>query len=357
MKTTQAEPAGRQEWTPALIQRLWDESAEPDVSHPFLERNEIPASQYVKALDDWLVIPLYAGSKHPSNLLLIDPEGQTRFPPGCEIRQTYFVFGSAAAVKRTKTIYLADGWPNAWTVHQVTGSLVIGPAERSEFIPVAQLLRGWFPKARMVVCAVNERWSYFERGGWKIPNPAVDLARRVAERVNGRLVFPDFVDLDDRPTGFNDLRLQEGRRAVVASLDPKDDRALLARSRLRGHDVLDRVCFTVLPDAGDGGRNLGAVLTRVVRGLSARPDHPPEDHKAAIQVLRHAGLVVKGKHVFLSNRGSSLNALLEKRWPNRRWMSLVRELPGVRPTASAKYFNPNLISRATSIPVSLLQLW
>ncbi|MYA41495.1 MAG: hypothetical protein F4Z31_07070 [Gemmatimonadetes bacterium] len=355
MRTTRAKPAPQ--WTPASIQRLWDERAGPCDSHSFLERNEIPPSQYVKALDDWLVIPLYAGSKHPGNLLLIDPEGQARFLPGCEIRRSYFVFGSAAAVKRTNTIYLVDGWPNAWTIHKVTGSLVIGPAKRSEFIPVAQFFRRWFPEAKLVVCAVNERWSYFERGGWEIPNPAMNLATRVAERVNGRLAFPDFVDLGGKPTGFNDLRLREGPRAVAASLDPKDLRTLLARFRLQGHDVLDWVYEAELSGTVDIGRNLGDVLTRVVRGLSAQADRPPEGYKAAIQVLRHAGLLVKGKRVFLSNGGSSLNALLEKRWPNRRWMSLVRELPGVRPTAKAKYFNPNLISRATSIPVSLLQLW
>lgn len=310
----------------------------------------------MRVLNDWLVIRLYAESQHLANLVFIDPGGRAGFLRGCRTECTYSVFGSAASVKRTNTIYLVDGWPNAWTIHEVTGSLVIAPAKRTEFIPVAQLFRRWFPKARLVVCAVNERWSYFERGGWTIPNPAVDLATRVVERVNGRLAFPDFVDLSGRPTGFNDLRLREGLRAVVASLDPKDPRALLARFRLQGHDVLERVCFTELPDAGDVGRDVGAVLTRVVRGLSA-PDRPPEGHRTAIQVLRHAGLVVKGKRVLLSNRGSSLNVLLEKRWPKRRWMSLIRELPGTRPTASAKYFNPDLTSRATSIPVSLLAPW
>ena len=339
--------------TTTQVQKLWDD-LEPCDSHPFLERNGIPATRSVRVYRDWLVIRLYAGTRQPSNLMHIDPEGNAEFLSGCETKGTYSVFGLADAVARTKTIYICDGWVNAWTVHEITGSLVISPAMQSELPSVAELFRGWFPKAKLVVCAINDRWSYFERNGWMEPNLAVTWASRAAKRVKGIVRIPDFVDLEGRPTGFNDLRLQEGSRAVWVSLDPRIPP--IGQTRLKGHHVLDRVGRTELPDACELGRYVGPVVMRVVRGLWDRAERLPEDVETAIQRLRSVGLLVEKERVLLSNHGSSLHAGWDKRWPNRNWRSLIRELPGVRPTPP-KYFNPNLTSRATSVPVNLLKHW
>ncbi len=340
--------------TPAGAAALW-RNARPCVSHPFLDENRIRPFTGVRVHESSLVIPLYAPkSKGIANLMLIDAKGRiSHLIPWREAGVTFFVFGKTADLKRTNTIYICDGWANGWTIHDASGSVVVGPSWRSDLFEVAEWCRRRYPKARLVICANNERWTYVDRFVHLVRNLGLDWAQSAAKRVGGSLAIPDFADLEGKPTGFNDLRLREGSEAVLRGLNPENAR--YARTRAEAHDVIDRVCSARLPGPDGASLAVGAVIGQVVRGRSAKSRRESKAVKAAMRLLGTAGLKVEDEHVLLSNKEGWLHEHLGKRWPDRRWLSLLRELPDVEPTGPM-YFAPGLTSRATSVPLCLFSL-
>lgn len=339
------------ERTPAA---LW-QNARPCVSHPFLDENRIKAPRNVRIHESSLVIPLYSLKGGIGNLMLIDAKGRVsyRIKWALEAEVTFFVFGKTADLARTKTLYICDGWANGWTIHDASGSVVVGPSWTSDLFEVAEWCRRRYPKAHLVICANNERWTYVDRFGHLVRNLGLDWAQSAAKRVGGSLAIPDFADLEGKPTGFNDLRLREGSEAVARRLKPGSAR--YARTRAEAHDVIDRVCSARLPGPDGASLAVGAVIGQVVRGRSAKSGDKSKAVKAAMRLLGTAGLRVVGEHVLLSNKEGWLHERLSMRWPERRWKSLLRELPDVEP-ADPVYFARGLTSRATAVPLCLFTL-
>ncbi len=333
---------------------LW-RNAQPCVSHPFLKENRIRPFAGVRVHESSLVIPLYSPKfKGIANLMLIDAKGRvSRLISWFEAGVTYFAFGTKADLARTKTIYICEGWTNGWTIHDATGSVVIGPDCGSELITVAKSYRRGYPRAHMVICAINERWTYVNRPGGLVRNLGLDWAVAVANRVGGSLAVPDFADLKGKPTGFNDLRLREGSEAVLRWLKPGNARH--AQTRAEAHDVIERVCSARLPGPDGASLAVDAVVAQVVRGWSPESRRKSKAVKAAIRLLGTAGLKVEDGRVLLSNKECWLHERLGQWWPDRRWLSLLRELSDVRPT-KPKYFARGLTSRATSVPLCLFSL-
>lgn len=341
--------------TPADAVALW-QNARPCVSHPFLDENRIRPFAGVRVHESSLVIPLYSlKGDGIANAMLIDGEGGISYLiSGLEAEVTHFLFGTNADLKRTNTIYICEGWTNAWTIRDATGSVVIGPSPwSSDLLTVAKWFAGRYARASFVICADNERWSYFDRRGRLVRNLGLEWAKSAAKCVGGSLAIPDFVDLEGKPTGFNDLRLREGSEAVVRRLDPRNAR--YAQTRAEGHDVIDRVCSAKLPGPDGTSQTVDAVLVQVARGRSAKFRREAKAVKAAIRLLGTAGLKVEDGRVLLSNKECWLHERLGMRWPDRRWLSLLRELPDVEPTGP-KYFARNLTSRATAVPLCLFSL-
>ena len=343
----------KREWGPRQIKRIWTEEAKPCQNHPYLERMGISEPGNVRVVGDTLLVPMYAFGKGLVNIQLVQPDGHVDYVRNAQLRGASHPFGLTVS---DPTIYICEGWANAWTIHHATNSAVFAVFSRSELLTVATEVRRVHPSARIIVGALNDRWSYAERDGQKLPNAGVVAAFEGAERVGGQLVVPDFQDLDGRPAGFNDLRQREGRDSVIRWLDPRH--VAYATDRLEGHDVLETACRARIPDADTGGQpmRVGEVLCRVINGFSDTAESGSRDLLSASSLLRSVGLMVIGDSLLVANQGSWLHQRLENRWPDRQWMSLLRELPDARPTPP-KYFVGGLTSRATSVPLSLFPLW
>lgn len=332
------------------IKRLLDEETQPCTSHPYLEKNGIADPGDLRVLGDALVIPMRTMRDRCVNFQLIDPAGRMSYVKGAELKGTFSLFASRPKVKRNEKIYICEGWANGWTIHDATNSVVVAVFERDQLPTVASEIRRRYPGLRIVVAAVNERWSYVQHGGRTRANPGLIAARAASERTRReRLAIPDFEDLDGRPTSFNGLRLREGREAVVRWLNAE---SVLARCYLEGHDVLANITWARFPESAELGglMHVGAVIGEVADGSTdTRASRTPK------RLLGSIGLKVDGDALLVANRGGWLHSLLENRWPKRRWMSLLRELPDTRATGP-KYFPRGEISRATFVPLSLLWL-
>lgn len=338
---------------PAIV-KLWSEEARPCTSHPFLDRMGIDKPGDVRVVGDTLLIPMWAFGKGLVNLQRIQPDGRISHMPNAPLRGTVFPFGSDTP-GQPDTIYLCEGWPNGWTIHNQTRVVVFAVFRRSDLVAVATQIRRMNPTELIVVAATNDRWCYHTDGEWQIPSPGVMSAIKVQDHVEGvKLAIPDFSDLDGRPTGFNDLRQREGPEAVLRWLDP--DTMPHARTEPEGHDILDRICsarvvehpYTRQPTSvGELLRLVGGSDEGVCRRNVAFDD--------TVRLLRDCGLRVENGSVLLANGSPWLRDRLATRWPDGEWRPTLRELDEVE-GGPVKYFGPDVISRTTVVPFAVFPL-
>lgn len=100
------------------------------------------------------------------------------------------------------TIALVEGYATGASIRDITGWCVLVCFDRANLSTVAEIIRPNAQGQRIVVCADNDQ---FTDG-----NPGVTDAKRAAAAVMGEVRVPEFVDLDGKPTDWNDLHQREG---------------------------------------------------------------------------------------------------------------------------------------------------
>ena len=210
------------------------------LAHPCLKGKEIEGCERLRIsvkteLDGWtlptgvLLVPMLVDKK-PVNLQRIREDGQKRYWPKAPASGASLIIGGKYfREETTKTIYVCEGWATAWTVSEATKSPCMVAFSKDGLLPVAKKVRERFATSELVIAADNDRWTVVKQreGLPDIPNPGVHYAREAAKAVKGcEVAIPDFHDLSNKPTDFDDLRAREGDEAVRQWLDP--ERAHLA---------------------------------------------------------------------------------------------------------------------------------
>jgi len=126
-----------------------------------------------------------------------------------------------AGVQRA-VILVGEGYATCATAHEVTGHAAIVAFDAGNLLAVAQVLRGRFPEALLVLLADNDRFTLTP-----IENPGVHHARKAAAAVGGVVAVPQFPDdAADKPTDFNDLFVLAGadavRDAIAEAINPPE---------------------------------------------------------------------------------------------------------------------------------------
>jgi len=224
----------RQGQAAALANLLWKEAVPADDSHPYLLKKGVRAygirtATWVKCNDDgeeWLrvpgslLVPLYLSNGRIVSLQAIFPDknnpmGRDKdFMPGGRKRGAFHLIGTPPV--EGETIVVAEGYATAASIHDATRWCVAVAFDAGNMVSAAEELRAMMPTANFVIAADNDRWSSMG----DIDNPGVHFAERAAYAVRGRLVVPQFEDLDGRPTDFNDLHVREGIDVVQRQMMP-----------------------------------------------------------------------------------------------------------------------------------------
>lgn len=131
---------------------------------------------------------------------------------GCSVR-----LGEISA--DTWLMLLCEGYATGLSIRMATGRRwpVFVALDAYNLSPVAELLRGLYPSAHMLICA-DDDWQSADHEG---PNPGRRKARKAARAVDGcDVVYPVFSVPDRGPkeTDFNDLHLREGLPVVARQL-------------------------------------------------------------------------------------------------------------------------------------------
>ncbi len=183
--------------------------------HPYIKRKMI--QPFGSRLDNHLlVIPLYDIHGKLWSLQTIDPEGKKLFLAGGQKKGCFYPIGS---LEETNVLYICEGFATGASIHMATGVTTIIAFDAGGLEPVTKMIRSFYPKKTIVICADNDRWGKVNVGKEK--------AEAAAKKYHCQIALPHFspecLNLARKggmkPTDFNDLHVLEGleevRRQVV----------------------------------------------------------------------------------------------------------------------------------------------
>ena len=187
---------------------IWNKARAVGDDHPYLEAKGV-VSHGLRIYKGTLVLPLVDQGGEITSLQFISADGNKRFLKGGKKSGCFYELPGQG-----NTIYLAEGYATAATIHEVTGGTVIVACDAGNLLPVAKAIREKHPSAPIVICADNDQFTEGNIGFTK--------GREAAMAVNAKVIFPEFKDTSSKPTDFNDLARLQGNEAVRLQIEKID---------------------------------------------------------------------------------------------------------------------------------------
>lgn len=188
-----AETRERHQAAASRAASMWESASAADPHHPYLLHKSIyPHGARQQGIG--LLVPVYVGDALAS-VQTIDPNGSKRFLRGGKTIGSCYQIGTD--ITRTE-ILIAEGFATGATLHQEIGAAVYVAFNANNLAPVARYVRRLHPKAEIIVCADDDRWTE--------GNPGRTKARAAAVEIGAKLLVPDFTGMDTsgKPSDFND---------------------------------------------------------------------------------------------------------------------------------------------------------
>ncbi|MBK1619827.1 hypothetical protein CKO42_15525 [Lamprobacter modestohalophilus] len=154
-----------------------------------------------------LQIPVTVGNSL-SSVQTIFPTGVKRFLTGGRIAGGCYLISDQV---RREELLIAEGFATGASLHEAIGAAVFVAFNANNLLAVARYVRSQHPKANIIVCGDDDRWTE--------GNPGKTKARAAALDIGAKLLMPDWtgLDLDTKPSDFNDLyRLRRAAQGAAA---------------------------------------------------------------------------------------------------------------------------------------------
>jgi len=175
-----------------VVDTIWAECIGASPDHPYLRRKGIAPHGARVTGDGRLVVPLYDADGVLASLQYIDNEGGKLYHPGGQTGGKFWVLGS---MDEPGSIYVAEGFATAATIHQVTSRPVVVAYSASNLVPVTGTLRNLHPTSELVIVADNDRSGVGQR-----------YAEQASAKYGARIVMPPVLgDVNDYAQAGNDL--------------------------------------------------------------------------------------------------------------------------------------------------------
>ncbi|MDB4522244.1 toprim domain-containing protein [Gammaproteobacteria bacterium] len=190
-RTQDAERLNRYAEAAEKARSLIDASHPADPAHPYLLRKQIqPIGVYQQ--EQTLLIPMYDGIALAS-VQAIYADGFKQFLKGGKTKGCHLRLG-----EWSDQILICEGYATGATLRQSHNATTIIAFTANNLVTVAQAVRHERPAAVITIAADNDLWTE--------GNPGLTKARHAAVSIRGKVIYPDFSDLDTSsyPTDFND---------------------------------------------------------------------------------------------------------------------------------------------------------
>jgi phage/plasmid primase-like uncharacterized protein len=199
-----AEMERRREVAAATVETIWASAQPASPDHPYLQRKGIGAHGARVTGDGRLVVPLYGQDGSLSSLQYIAHDGSKLYHPGSQTGGRFWVLGT---MDEPGTLYVAEGFATAATIHETTGRPCVVAYSASNLVPVTGILREMYGATQDIVIVAD--------------NDASGVGQRYAEQASAkygaRVVIPPIEGMD-----ANDYA-RSGHDLAGLLLPPADD--------------------------------------------------------------------------------------------------------------------------------------
>jgi phage/plasmid primase-like uncharacterized protein len=186
------EQARKHEVAADVVDAIWSECIGASPDHPYLKRKRIAPNSARVTGDGRLVVPLYDADGTMVSLQYIDAEGCKLFHPGGQTGGKFWWLGS---MDDPGTLYIAEGFATAATIHQATHRPVVVAYSASNLVPVTESMRALHPTSDIVIVADNDYSGIGQR-----------YAEQACAKHGARMVMPpDHGDANDYAQAGGDL--------------------------------------------------------------------------------------------------------------------------------------------------------
>ncbi len=283
---------------------IWKKAKPAAGNHPYLKAKMV-MSLGLSVHDGNLIVPAVDENGELWTVQTIRPDGTKRFLTGGRKRGCYF------KIPGNNTLCIAEGYATGATIHQATGATVFICLDAGNLKPVAISVRKKNPNAEIIICADNDQWTY--------ENPGISKARGAAMEISARVIFPEFKNVESKPTDFNDLHVTEGLDVVKAQLESNAD---LSIENVREDPEPDewKVARELFPRLPFPWKVLPAEIATSLRQLA-------RSHATSPLSLPGAAIAI-----FSSALGATVNVSPKKNWNE----PLIVWCADIRPSGSGK---------------------
>jgi phage/plasmid primase-like uncharacterized protein/KaiC/GvpD/RAD55 family RecA-like ATPase len=175
------------------VEKIWAgaQAALPD--HPYLARKGISPHGARITGDGRLIVPLYDQDGNLASLQYIDHEGGKLYHPGGQTGGKFWMLGTTDELG---TLYVAEGFATAATIHETTDRPVVVAYSASNLVPVTGTLREIYGATQdIVIVADNDKSGVGQR-----------YAEQASAKYGARMVMPSIEgDANDYAQAGHDL--------------------------------------------------------------------------------------------------------------------------------------------------------
>lgn len=198
-----AEMARKHEVAASTVEMIWSQCGHADAAHPYLARKGIQTHGARITGDGRLVVPLFDEDGALSTLQYIDADGGKLYHPGGQTGGRFWMLGT---MDEPGTLYMAEGFATAATIHEATGRPCVVAYSASNLVPVCETIRNLYGVNQSIVIVADHDKS----------GVGQKYAEQAAAKHGARVVMPP------EPGDANDYA-QAGHDLLILLSPPADD--------------------------------------------------------------------------------------------------------------------------------------
>jgi phage/plasmid primase-like uncharacterized protein/KaiC/GvpD/RAD55 family RecA-like ATPase len=191
------------------VEKIWLSGGAAHPDHPYLKRKGIQTHGVRITGDGRLMVPLYDADGTLSTLQYIDEDGGKLYHPGGQTGGKFWMVGS---LDEPGTLFVAEGFATAATIHETTNRPVVVAYSASNLVPVTGILRKMYSATQdIVIVADHDQSGVGQR-----------YAEQASAKYGARMVMPPILgDANDYAQAGHDLAgllIQQTGTAVIDKL-------------------------------------------------------------------------------------------------------------------------------------------
>ncbi|MFZ9922875.1 MAG: toprim domain-containing protein, partial [Candidatus Nanopelagicaceae bacterium] len=140
----------------STVETIWSGGVQASPEHPYLKRKGIQPHGARVTGDGRLMLPLFSPDGELCSLQYIDDshgQGEKRYHTGGQTGGMFWMLGT---LDEPGTLYIAEGFATAATIHQVTGRPCVVAYSAGSLVPVTGSLREQMPNQDLVIVADHD---------------------------------------------------------------------------------------------------------------------------------------------------------------------------------------------------------